>query len=178
MIITPEYAQWTWFQYVHFVCPIQFHFANIIAQIVWIRYDNLILWTMLQSCGALCQIDAAQCPSIGINGRRHIALHPSFGLTRFRQLNCKSVVTFCTDAWKVQAQMKWNESEFGTPMCVRDAHLYLRQNGYSFPVARKYLPGATDTPLPLPPSTWSPRSDGITSFSDELNDWIFGNVAW
>lgn len=49
----------------------------------------------------------------------------------------------------------------------------LRQNGYSFPVARKYLPGATETL-----SGWSLRSDGMTSFSDELNDWVFGNVAW
>lgn len=42
---------------------------------------------------------------------------------------------------------------------------YLRQNGYSLPVAKKYFPGATDTF-----STVCSRSDGITSFSDELKD--------
>lgn len=43
--------------------------------------------------------------------------------------------------------------------------MYLRQNGYSLPVAKKYFPGAIDTF-----SAVCSRSDGITSFSDELND--------
>lgn len=94
MIVAPEQTQRSWFEHIHFVRPIQFDFANVVAEIVLIRDDNLIFGAMFESSGAFGEIDATQCTAIRINRRRHIALHPSFGLSRLCQFNGESIVSF------------------------------------------------------------------------------------
>lgn len=96
MIVAPEQTQRSWLEHIHFVRPVQFDFANIVAQIVWIRNDNLIFGAMFESRSTFGEIDATQCTTIRINRCRHIALHPAFCLSWLRQFNGESIVSF----WK------------------------------------------------------------------------------
>lgn len=80
--------------------PIQFDFANIVAQIVWIRNNNLVFGAVFESSGTFGEIDATQCAAIRINRCRHVALHPTFCLSWLRQLNGESIVAFCKEIFR------------------------------------------------------------------------------
>lgn len=95
MVVAPEQTQRPWLEHIHFVRPIQLDFANVVAQIVRIRDDNLVFGAMFEASRALGEVDATQCTAVRVNGRRHVALHPSLGLSWLRQLDGETIVALC-----------------------------------------------------------------------------------